>query len=240
VKKLLLLVLNTGLLSGILWAQSQDPVQTVSAARATRQPPTAMSFTPGTLIRTQLEKSIDAKKAKVGDQVLAKTLDDLQAVPPGLVPRGCQIIGHVVEVRAHEGDSPSVLRIEFDKMILKNGSDMPLPATIKAVGYVDQFDPSTNTDLGDRMGASTGVTQLPSSMPPSDSAGGGNPNMYAGQRMPTASTSSPGAKLPFNAIGTIGMSGVQLSTGSVQDSVLISKKHNVKLDGGMQMLLKTR
>jgi hypothetical protein len=61
--------------------------------------------------------------------------------------------------------------------------------------------------------------------------------------MPGGATGgTPGAgntKLPFNAQGAIGMSGVTLSAGTAQDSILTSKKKNVKLDGGMQMILKT-
>jgi hypothetical protein len=34
------------------------------------------------------------------------------------------------------------------------------------------------------------------------------------------------------------MSGVSLSTGATQDSVLTSQKHNVKLDSGTQMILR--
>jgi len=233
-------LLTPVLLIGMVWAQAQNPAPPAPAAGAAQQAPIAMSFTPGTLIRAQLEKSIDAKKAQVGDQVLAKTLDDLQSVPPGLALKGCQIVGHVVVVSAHQGDAPSVLKIAFDKMILKNGSDMPLPANIKAVGYADQFDPATNTDLDSHMAGGLGGTGS-GEMRPAPSAGGvgsggGNPSLYAGGRMPTAGGggSNPDAKLPLNAKGAIGMSGV-----SLDDSGLSSKKHNVKLEGGMQMILKT-
>jgi hypothetical protein len=46
-------------------------------------------------------------------------------------------------------------------------------------------------------------------------------------------------KLPFNAQGAIGMSGVSLTAGAAQDSVLSSNKHNIKLESGMQMILRT-
>jgi hypothetical protein len=215
-----------------------------------------MNFTPGTLIRVTLEKPVDTKKAKVGDQVLAKTTDDLKSVPPGLATKGCEIVGHVVEVTAHQGDTPSTIRIVFDKMILKNGSDMTLPATIKAVGFPDQFNPATNSDAVNAVGtgpsspgrvnqtygpgAQGGATNAPGG---TIGSGGGDPALYAGGRMPGGATGgTPGAgntKLPFNAQGAIGMSGVTLSAGTAQDSILTSKKKNVKLDGGMQMILKT-
>ena len=64
--------------------------------------------------------------------------------------------------------------------------------------------------------------------------------MYGGGRMPVpGATSNPDAKLPMNAVGPIGMSGVELKQGTSQDSIISAKKKNVKLEGGMQMILKT-
>jgi hypothetical protein len=193
-------------------AQPQTPATAPTSAAT---PPMVMHFSPGTLIRVQLETQIDAKKARAGDQVMAKTTDDLNSVPPGLATKGCKIVGHIVEVTPHQGDSPSKLRIVFDKMILKNDSDMALPATIQAVGFADP--------------SQTATSETP--------LNAGSPGSYAGQKMPTPNSGD--AKLPFNAQGAIGMSGVSLSAGSAQDSVLTSNKHNVKLESGMQMILRT-
>src|ERR1700690_68396 len=225
-------------------SQPQSPAAPASAAT----PPMTMNFTPGTLIRVEVEKPIDSKKAQVGDQVFAKTTDDLKSVPPGLATKGCKIIGHIVEVTPHQGDAPATIRIVFDKMILKNNSERARPATIKAVGFADQFNPATNSEVINNMGggpggAGGGTAQGiggASDASTGIGAGGGNPNMYGGGRMPSASSSSSGPKnLPFNAQGVIGMSGVTLSAGAAQDSILTAKKKNVKLDGGMQMILKT-
>lgn len=215
-------------------AQTQAPSQPAPAApTSAATPPMTMNFTPGTLIRAELEKPIDAKKAKVGDQVLAKTADDLKSVPPGLATKGCKIIGHVVEVTSHQGDSPSTIRIAFDKMILKNDSEMALPATIEAVGFANQFNPATDTNDVNRVAGGLKTSG-------SVGSGGGNPNMYGGGRLPSGpSSNNADAKLPLNAKGAIGMSGVTLTAGTAQDSVLTSKKKNVKLENGMQMILKT-
>lgn len=216
-------------------AQAQTPAGSQSA-------PMAMSFTSGTLIRVKLDKTVDAKRAQVGEQVVAKTVDDLNSVPPGLATKGCEIIGHVVEVTQHQGDTPSTMRIVFDKMVLKNGTSMALPAFIKAVGYADQFNPSTDQDMSTQMG---GARQSQGTGGPATAtnSGGGNPNLYGGGRLPMGDNTSPlqtNAKLPYNAKGAIGMSGVELSQGTAQDSILTSKKKNVKIEGGMQMILKTQ
>jgi len=206
-------------------AQPQAPAQAQSPNASPMAPATptiSMQFTPGTLIRAKLSKTIDAKKAQVGDQVLAETTDDLKSVPPDLALKGCKIIGHIVEAVPHQGNAASTLKVVFEKMILKNGSEMELPANIQAVGFADQYDSSTSEWSNQRGG------------------GSGNPGKYIGGRMPGGTApSNPDAKLPFNAQGAIGMSGVTLSQGNAHDSVLTSEKHNVKLESGMQMILKT-
>lgn len=259
-KTILCVLLAAALLTGISSAQnpaaptSQTPATAPAAPTSPAAPaqaqapaggpqvPVAMQFTPGTLIRVKLDKTVDVKKAQVGEQVVAKTMDDLNSVPPGLATKGCDITGHVVEVTQHQGDTPSTMRIVFDKMVLKNGTSMALPAFIKAVGYADQFNPSTDQDLSTQMGGSR-QSQGVGGPPTSTNSGGGNPNLYGGGRLPMGDNTSPlqrDAKLPYNAKGAIGMSGVELSQGTAQDSILTSKKKNVKLEGGMQMILKTQ
>jgi hypothetical protein len=202
-----------------------------------------MNFAPGTLIRVTLEKPIDAKKAKVGDQIFAKTTDDLKSVPPGLATRGCKIIGHVVEDTPHQGDAASTLRVVFDKMILKNGTEIALPATIKAVGFAEEFNPATDSEVINSMGGNgsgRGANAAGNNGPAG--SGGGDPTVYAGGRSPGGNTGTPGtsdAKLPFDAKGAIGMPATSLSAGTAQDSILTCKKKNVKLDSGMQMILRT-
>jgi|SRR5271163_1402840 len=190
-----------------------------AAADSAPTPVRMMHFDPGTLIRVELETAIDAKKARIGDQVLATTTDDLNSNPPGLATKGCQVVGHIVEVTPHEGNTPSKLEIAFDKLTLKNDTDMPLPAAIQAVGFAES--------------SQSGPGPVPLS--------GGAPGGYVGQKMssPGSNSNTGGAKLPFNSQGVIGMSGVSLSAGSAQDSVLTSNKHTIKLEKGMQMILRT-
>jgi hypothetical protein len=217
VMKIILCVLLAACLTSVSIAQTPAQPQTPATAPASgATPPIVMHFSSGTLIRVKLEAEIDAKKAHVGDQVLAKTIDDLKSEPPGLATKGCKILGHAVEVTPHQGDTPSKLRIVFDKMILKNDAEMALPATIQAVGFAEA--------------SQTATAETPFS--------GGSPSKYSGQRLPNPNSEE--GKLPFKAQGAIGMSGVTLSAGSEQDSILTSNKHNVKLESGMQMILRTQ
>jgi len=213
---------------------------TVSLAQdASQAPPSQhapMSFTAGTVIRAELDKTVDAKKAKVGDPVSAKTTDDLKTNPPNLATKGCRIIGHLAEVTPHQGSSASTLGIVFDKLVLKDGFEMTLPATIQAIGFPDSTVPINDDQTINKMGGNVGTTQSATTI----GAGGGQPSGYGGQRMPGGMPTNSDAKLPFSAQGAVGMSGVELGTGSAQESLLTSKKHNVKIENGMQMILRTQ
>jgi hypothetical protein len=244
-------LLAAALLTGMSVAQAaaqpagQAPSTSTPPAPASAEsqtPPLTMQFTAGTVVRVTIDKTIDAKKAQVGEEVTAKTMDDLKSVPPGLANKGCEVVGHITQVAAHDKDAPSTMTIVFDKMILKNGSAMPLPAIIQAVGYADQFNPADGSEIINSMGGGTGGSgaTAPGGYGTSPiGAGGGDPSKYGGGRLPSAGGSNPDAKLPYNAKGPIGMSGVSLSAGTAHDSILTAKKKNVKLESSMQMILRT-
>lgn len=208
------------------------------AQDASQAPPSQhapMSFTSGTVIRAEIDKTVDAKKAKVGDPVSAKTTDDLKTNPPNLATKGCQIIGHIAEVTPHQGSSASTLGIVFDKLVLKDGFEMALPAKIQAIGFPDSTVEVNDDQTINKMGGNVGTQPVGPI-----GSGGGQPSGYGGQRMPGGMPTNSDAKLPFTAQGAVGMSEVELGTGSAQESLLTSKKHNVKIENGMQMILRTQ
>jgi hypothetical protein len=241
-KKLLSSVLTAALLTGVPLAQT--PVQ-ASGGSASQN--TLVRFAPGTIIRVELAKSVDAKKAKVGDEVMAKTMDDfLSDKNDVLAPKGSKVFAHVAEVSPRLGESASTLGIVFDRMVLKNGTDVPLKASIQAIGR-----PESNTSTGavyEPMGEPGGAGM--SRMPAAGRGGYGAPAPNPGTSTPgsvsTTGTAGPDSdsapaingQLTPKAQGVVGMSGVSLSTGAAQDSLLSSQKHNVKLDSGTQMVLR--
>jgi len=220
--KVLSSVLTAVLLTSVSLAQS--PAQPNGGSDSQN---TAVRFAPGTILRVELTKSVDAKKAKVGDEVIGKTMDDfLGDKNDVLAPKGSRVFAHVAEVSPRQGESASTLGIAFDKMVLKNGSDVPFKASIQAIGQPES--------KGAGMGMDT--------EPVSESArGAAKPSMSApGREGPDygANQNGSGGQLPPNAQGVVGMPGVSLSTGTAEDSLLSSQKHNVKLDSGTQMILR--
>ena len=244
-KKLLNFALISVLLTGISLAQNSAQPSAASESQNT-----AFRLAPETIIRVELAKSVDAKKAKVGDEVMAKTIDDfLSDKNEVLAPKGSRVLGHVAEVSPHQGESASTLGIAFDKIVLKNGTEVRLKASIQAIG-----PPESNAAAGnDNLGAPANSGGMsPMSSPGRGAYGGTTPN--PGGTMPgnvnnpgpaaqdasqsTSQTAAINGRLTPDAQGVVGMSGLSLSTGAAQDSLLSSPKHNVKLDSGTQMILR--
>src|SRR6185312_14806896 len=72
----------------------------------------------GSTIPVTLVKGIDARKSKAGDNVIARTTENVTSEGHVLIPRGSQIIGRVSEAKARSTEEPeSVLGIIFDQVV---------------------------------------------------------------------------------------------------------------------------
>jgi len=83
-----------------------------------------------------LERSVDARRAKPGDEVTAKTNESYTTAGGMTIPRGSRLVGRVTDARAHargEGEAASQLGIAFEKAELPDGRVVPMQATIQAI-----------------------------------------------------------------------------------------------------------
>jgi hypothetical protein len=197
------------------------------------------------VIPVQLTKTVDAKKAKTGDPIMAKvTMDMTTSTGEVLVPKDTKVIGHITEAQARTKEQKeSQLGIAFDRAVLKDG-EVSLPMSIQAViappsnnangGESDQGAPSVGGSAASPMSGgrngSAGQTQAggtPPSALPSEGSGASQGN---------------GARPPINGNtqGVVGISNLKLEPGqnAAQGSVLSSEKNNVKVESGTTLLLK--
>jgi hypothetical protein len=198
----------------------------------------------------QLAKTVDAKKAKTGDEVVATVTMDMKTTGGDvLVPKDSKILGHITEAQARNKEQKeSELGIAFDRAVVK-GDQMALPMSIQAV-----IAPQTNNPGsagGNDTGTGAGASPTPSAGGSrSGSMGGSNPQSSSpqAQNYPPgagASDSQPqaGARPPItgNTQGVIGMPDVKLEAGAqnpTQGSVMTSEKNNVKIEKGTMLLLR--
>jgi hypothetical protein len=220
----------------------------------------------GTTLQAELSKSLDAKKAKPGDEVSAKLTQDVKENGKVVLHKGSKLVGHVTEAQAKSKENAeSKLGVVFDKAVLKGGEEVAFNGVIQAVAPPVQGALSVagdeNSSLGSGMGSgssmggghSGGIAPIGSAT----SAAGSTVNSATGAVGNAAGsvTNSTGAvngavnrtagvaangALNSAAHGVVGMQGVDLNTavaGSAQGSVISSASRNIKLDSGTQMIL---
>jgi hypothetical protein len=223
------------------------PAQTPQAEPRSTQPSAPQRVAPGSVIPVLLTKTVDAKKAKSGDEVVAKVAQDLKTNSGEVIfAKDTKVIGHVTEAQARSKEQQeSQVGIAFDRAILKNGSEMPLPMSIQAIigpqgdqnnaggGNGDAAYPSAGANSGAgaaRTGGMTGSTASapsasPSNLPTNDAPAG----------------ASPRPQITAQTQGVLGISNLKLetaATNSAQGSVVSSEKNNVKIESGTFMLLR--
>jgi hypothetical protein len=267
-KKALFAVVLAGLLTGISLAQSSTSPSSGSAAQqqssnemqtnptpsqnpqATGEASASGQIAPGTVIPAELAKSIDAKKAKQGDQVVAKTSQDLLSGGQVIIPRGAKIIGHVTQAKAREkGEPESTLGIAFDKLVMKDGHELPLNASIQALAGPPSMAASSAAPMSESGGMPGGMSGSASGGMGGGGARGagsagtsptapGSPGSYPQDTGVPSSAGTSNRTLAPNAQGVVGISGLSLTTGADNSSVITSQNKNVKLDGGTQLMLR--
>jgi hypothetical protein len=247
-------------LAAFTFAQNSSAQNTTSAmaANAPSAAPasTQLHFAPGTILPIELDKSVDAKKAHQGDAVVAKIDQDLLSNGKIVVPRNSKVMGHVTEAKASSHDAKnSTLGITFDKIVVKDAPEVPLNATVQGIGA--PISTNANSGYGSDMGGpaqsnpsgmngsspmggsgNMGHTSSPSAMGGSgnNNNNGGMPNGPSDEGMPTGQRSTP---LPRTFQGVSGLKGLSLSQDQ-QGAIITSEDHNVKLETGTQILLRTK
>jgi len=228
-----------------------SPAQSPTARPAPAQG--RLRIAPGSVIPVELTKTVDAKKAKTGDEVVAKVTADMKSESGEvLVPKDTKVTGHVTEVQARNKEQKeSLLAIVFDRAETKDGNTMQLPMSIQAVIGQQQ-----NNNLNAPPGNEQAAVPYPGGGMPAGGGGGGRtgsmsspqasntttrPAASAGAPAPdTTSSNGPHPAINAQTQGVIGIANLTLSpaSGGAQGSVMTSEKGNIKLESGTMLLLK--
>lgn len=220
----------------------------------------------GTAINAELTSGVDAKKAKQGDIVSARTTDAVKIAGKVIVPKGTKLVGHVERASARaKGDSESMLAISFDRAILKHGEELALNMGIQAIAAPRAAVSAADMDMEANGAASGAVTQTSMGSPRStlggvaSSAGGvaggvantaANTAGTAGEALDSTARSGASAgavgglnaagQLSSNSRGVFGLNGLSLSTaesGATHTGVITSAGKNIHLESGTRLLL---
>lgn len=222
-------------------------------ARAPAQSQAADStqLSAGSTVPVMLEKWVDARKNKVGDEVIAKTTENVKSDGQVVIPRGSKIIGRVTVAQTRTKEQPvSAVGIFFDHAALKDGHNLPMSLEIQAVAPDVELStaPAMGTAPGTAGGSIGGVPPLPNQ---GNIAGPmGDPNAGTLGRSPSpnppdgaADDRSPTGALTPSCRGVLGIDGLGLvpeASNSAQGSLIVSQRRNVHLDGRTQMMLRVK
>ncbi len=168
----------------------------------------------GSNIDATLATSLDAKHSKPGDEVEARTEQDVKQDGKVVLKKGTHLVGHVTQTQARaSGQSESQLGIVFDHAVLKNGQQIPFSATIQALASA-QTATAVAGGADDMMASGGGMSTMRGSARSGGSLTGGltstavaTTGAAAGTMMNTAAT------VPASAGGTL--TSAARSTGAV-------------------------
>lgn len=213
----------------------------------------------GSTVQAELTKPVDARKNKPGDEVMARTTQDVKSNGYTVLPKGSKIVGHVTEVQARgKGQKESRVAMAFERAVLKNGSQVPMSLTLQAIGS-SQANAAAMDDSG--MAGSTTAGESVSGMASSSGSATrgalGGVTSTTGRVVNTAGTTAGGALntthstgaglasgLTSSSQGVVGLPGLTLSSASAVSSstsagsVISSNSGNVHLDSGTRMILR--
>lgn len=191
----------------------------------------------GTTLQAELTKSVDAKKAKTGDEVTAKVTQDVKADGKVVVSKGSKLVGHITEAQAKSKDGESKLGVVFEKAVLKGGQEVAFNGVI--VSFVAPADQGPSTALGgNNMDRGAVPTAARGQGVTATAYGGAAPMPDAQGRAQAASDSAAGKNSGTSATGNglVGMEGVGM-TATASGAIFHSSTKNIKLDSGSQMVL---
>jgi hypothetical protein len=254
-----LIAAGTFLLSAVGLGQTQSASQSQSEQ--------ASPLASGTALNAQLTHSLDSRKAKPGDVVTAQTTAPVKIDGKVVIPNNTKLVGHITRASARaKGDTDSVLAVQFDRAVLKDGHEMPLQVTLQAMAPDQGTPPVSGDDLqpmgnieggaagagaaGNRGmvggvggstvgGASSGAAStVPRTTDETSTMNSGN----AGAGQASGGVTSSGELKPTSR-GVYGLTGITLNSNSAnsnQGAVIISAGKSVHLDSGTRLLLVTQ
>jgi uncharacterized iron-regulated membrane protein len=225
-------------------APTQPVAQPTSTEPSAQAQPTRIAA--GSIIPVSLTKTIDAKKAKTGDEVVAKVTQDLKSNNGEvIVAKDTEVVGHVTEAQARNKEQKeSQVGITFDHAVMKNGSEMQMPMSIQAVvGPQNSGSSSGGNGEGVPSSAAGGYPNSPRAGGMGGSTSSPAPQTASQGNMPTDTQTgaSTRPRITAQTEGVVGISDLKLTSSpptANQGSLLSSEKNNVKLESGTVMLLR--
>lgn len=225
---------------------SSSSAQTANPAAQPQSDSPAAQRVSSPAIPATLSKTVDSKKVKAGDPIEAKTAIGLTSGNGVRIPAGTKIVGHIKDAKAKsKGDPESAIAFSFEKMILKNGQEIPFPSVAQAIGAQSNANDNSAAAFPESAGPNAqarsngpGASGAPAATSTPAGASPASPEGSAGVSQGTMGASTGNSPLPQNATGVVGIKGLTLNS-QAAESTISSDSKSVKLEEGTQLLLRS-
>jgi hypothetical protein len=180
----------------------------------------------------QLQSTLDARKARVGDEVVLKTTEAVKSQGRTVVKKGARLVGRVTEVRHSAGAAgESSIGLVFDR--LETGAlDVPISATITSLTQANARARASDREVEAETRARSNTSARTSSRQSSGGLLGGVAGTVGGVVNTTTSAAGDVVGGAGTAVGeTVG--GVAEGVGRIR----ISESANASAEGGSTLSL---
>jgi len=242
-KRLLLMVLTVIVSASFGFAQRTRSTHAASAGNETAvaQQGRQVDLASNTALTAQLENSLDAKHAKVGDRVALKTTQAVKQNGETIIPKGARLLGRVTDVQQRtKENSESRIGVIFDRL-QKGSLDMPITATIVSITQAQTHASAANSSVDTEMMSSSNTRASSGQRGGNGGLLGGVGNTVGGVVNTTTSTVGNVAGTTTNAVGsTVGTTANTAGnlTGSLR-GLQITQSTSASADGGSTLSLGT-
>lgn len=212
---------------------SQHPQSATDAP--TPQATAKASLTEGANVTAELTKSLDSKRAKVGDEVDARITSEAKLPDGTTLPRGTKLIGNVVDVTAKsKQEKNSRIVISLNRAVLKDGKQVPVRSSITSVTAPVQSDPSMAMSPG---GAPSGGATASASGGSGGATAPSTPSITAPTTGEAQSTTGGTLNGASDRVAVGNKPNVMLSAPNTPDSagILEAQGDNVALESGTKL-----
>jgi len=191
-----------------------------------------LNLASGARLTAELQGTLDAEKARVGDRVVLKTTEAVRAGGETVLKKGARLHGRVADVRRRaRGSAESSLTLVFDR--LESGSlSAPVVVSIESVAGLTAR--GGGDDAG--FGAEAGARGRASSGRQGGATGGG---LLGGVTGAVGNTVGGVAGAAGDAVGTTTetVGGVARGTGSTLGQVRVTEAVGLSAEGGSTLTL---
>ncbi len=109
-----------------------------------------ITIPPGTILPVALNSSLNSRKARVGQVITARVMQDVP-LPHGTIPAGSRVIGHITNVKPADATSGAQVSFRFDTLVTRK-QRIPITTNLRALASmmaVEQAQlPETGPDRG--------------------------------------------------------------------------------------------